>query len=67
MTLTVDREFEHFLKTRPMSVVWLEKPRPSRRVLAARTYQEETDLILAAMRSGSQARLEIVLTHGLAA
>lgn len=67
MTLTVDREFEHFLAHRPLNVIWLEKPIIPARELAARIYQEETDLILAAMRSGSRARLELALTQGLAA
>jgi len=56
---SADKDFEDFLATVPVSVVWREKPELSDAVVWVRGYDLCTDALSSALRSGSVARLEV--------
>lgn len=59
--LSSDADFEQFLRRVPLSVGWRERPVIPRRAVLAEAYQRETDLLVDALRSGSQVRLAIAV------
>jgi hypothetical protein len=56
--MSTELEFEDFLRTRSVLKVRMDYTPAPKEVIAARKYQEGTNALLSALRSGSRVRLE---------